>query len=193
MPEHIVVYRDGVGDGQFNEVLDRELPCIQNALAAMVSASRCSLNFIPKLLLRPQGQLTTKIVIIVCQKRHKTRLVYEESPDHFINICPGVCVDSSGGQQSIASANFIEFYLNSHTAIQGTAKSCKYSLLYDEIGLTTSELELSTYWLCYLYSRCNRSVSLATPAYYAHWASKRARNLLAGGASAGELTSISRT
>lgn len=37
MPQHIVVYRDGVGDSQFVEVLDRELPCIQNALAAMVS------------------------------------------------------------------------------------------------------------------------------------------------------------
>ena len=37
MPQHVVVYRDGVGDGQFNEVLDRELPCIQNALAAMVT------------------------------------------------------------------------------------------------------------------------------------------------------------
>jgi eukaryotic translation initiation factor 2C len=140
-----------------------------------------------------QGQLTTKISIVVCQKRHKTRLVYEESPGHYINVCPGVCVDSSGGGQSIASANFIEFYLNSHTAIQGTAKACKYSLLYDEIGLTVSELELLTYWLCYLYSRCNRSVSLATPAYYAHWASKRARNLLSGGASDGELTNISRT
>lgn len=39
MPQHLVVYRAGVGDGQFNEVLDRELPCIQNALAAMVSSS----------------------------------------------------------------------------------------------------------------------------------------------------------
>ena len=36
MPHHVVVYRDGVGDGQFNEILDRELPCIQNALASMV-------------------------------------------------------------------------------------------------------------------------------------------------------------
>jgi eukaryotic translation initiation factor 2C len=36
MPEHVVVYRDGVGDGQFDEVLDRELPCIQSALAATV-------------------------------------------------------------------------------------------------------------------------------------------------------------
>ena len=27
-----------------------------------------------------------------------------------------------------------EFYLNSHVAIQGTSKPCKYSLIYDEIG-----------------------------------------------------------
>ncbi len=44
MPEHIVVYRDGVGDGQFNEVLDRELPCIQNALASTVSLSLLSIR-----------------------------------------------------------------------------------------------------------------------------------------------------
>lgn len=36
MPDHIVVYRDGVGDGQFDEVLNKELPCIQNALAELV-------------------------------------------------------------------------------------------------------------------------------------------------------------
>lgn len=137
--------------------------------------------------------MTTKISLIVCQKRHKTRLVYEDSPDHYINICPGVCVDFTGGPNSITSSEYVEFYLNSHTAIQGTAKSCKYTLLYDEIGLKTAELEIMTYWLCYLYSRCNRSVSLATPAYYAHWASKRARNLLSAGANEQELKNISRT
>jgi hypothetical protein len=36
MPEHVIVYRDGVGEGQFNEVLDSELPAIKNALAALV-------------------------------------------------------------------------------------------------------------------------------------------------------------
>jgi eukaryotic translation initiation factor 2C len=36
LPEHVIVYRDGVGDGQFNEVLDSELPCLKNALAGLV-------------------------------------------------------------------------------------------------------------------------------------------------------------
>lgn len=137
--------------------------------------------------------MTTKVSMIICQKRHKTRFVYEDSPNHYINTCPGVCVDCTGGENSIASTEHIEFFLSSHVAIQGTAKACKYTLLYDEIGLTLGQLEIMTYWLCYLYSRCNRSVSLATPAYYAHWASKRARTLLSGGADDSELRSISRT
>ena len=59
---------------------------------------------------------------------------------------------------------------------QGTAKPCKYALIFDEIGFKLSELELLTYWTTYLYARCNKSVSYATPAYYAHWASKRAKS-----------------
>lgn len=31
-----------------------------------------------------------------------------------------------------------------------------------------AELELLTYWSCYLYARATKSVSYATPTYYAH-------------------------
>lgn len=137
--------------------------------------------------------MDSKISIVICQKRHNTRLVYEQTDGTRINICPGVCVDATGGDRSICSAVFNEFYLNSHTAIQGTAKPCKYSLIYDEIGFRISELELLTYWTCYLYARCNKSVSYATPAYYAHWASRRAKYLFAAGASDPDMQHISQT
>jgi hypothetical protein len=55
MPQHVVVFRDGVGDGQFNEVLDRELPCIQNALAGMV---RFALSSCTRLFAHALSQLT---------------------------------------------------------------------------------------------------------------------------------------
>jgi eukaryotic translation initiation factor 2C len=128
---------------------------------------------------------------VICQKRHKARFAYENSEKNYVNCCPGVCVDASGGDYSVSSALVNEFYLNSHNAIQGTAKACKYSLIYDEIGFKISELEILTYWVCYLYARCNKSVSLATPAYYAHWASKRAKSLFAAGARDIDLGSIS--
>jgi eukaryotic translation initiation factor 2C len=100
-------------------------------------------------------------------------------------------IDANSGTNSIVSGRYVEFYLNSHIAIQGTAKPCKYALVYDEIGFKLSELELLTYWSCYLYARCNRSVSLATPAYYAHWASKRARTLSSAGGSSADLIAVS--
>lgn len=178
MPAHIVVYRDGVSEGQFDLVLEHELVPIKAALTAM-------------------GYLddAVKVSIIVCQKGHHTRLVYEEKVDGVtthINPCPGLVVDASGGANSIASGTINEFYLNSHIAIQGTAKPCKYSLIYDEIGFKVSELELMTYWITYLYCRCNRSVSYATPAYYAHWASIRGKTLAAAGATSADLDIISR-
>jgi hypothetical protein len=181
MPKHVVVYRDGVSEGQFGHVLDEELRQIKEAIELMSYPE----DFV-------------KIAIVVCQKRHKTRIVYEEKGSNgllptFINPCPGLVVDSRGGNDTIVSANYNEFYLNSHVAIQGTAKSCKYSLIYDQIGMRLSDLELLTYWSTYLYVRCNRSVSYATPAYYAHWASKRCKDLVAAGASGDLLHEISET
>lgn len=177
-PETIIVYRDGVSEGQYDQVLQQELPRIHGAL------ERC--GFIPN------GQV--KVTIVVCQKRHHTRLVYEERSGReasYINPCPGLVVDARGRDRSIVSGALNEFYLNSHTAIQGTSKPCKYTLIYDEIGFRVSELELLTYWTTYLYARCNRSVSYATPAYYAHWASQRAKDLSAAGASPALLQEIS--
>jgi hypothetical protein len=49
----------------------------------------------------------------------------------------------------------------------------------DQIGIKiVGELKLLTYSTIYLYSRCNRSVSITTPAYYAHWAANIAKNLV---------------
>jgi hypothetical protein len=44
-----------------------------------------------------------------------------------------------------------------------------------------------------VYCRTNKSVSLAAPAYYAHWASKRGKVLTQAGATADDLLRISRT
>ena len=179
MPDTIIVYRDGVAESQFDQVLALELPGIRNALDH-------------------KGYPDVKISIIVCQKNHHTRLVFKKgssdeykSGDSLMNPCPGLCVDSTGGAKSIVSGKFIEFYLNSHAAILGTSKPCRYIMIHDEIGFKLSEIELLTYWTTYLYCRASKSVSYATPAYYAHWASKRAKHIFQGGGNAATLEQIS--
>jgi eukaryotic translation initiation factor 2C len=170
MPETVIVYRDGVSEGQYDQVLQHELPQIHTAIE-----------------LQGYAVEAVRVVIVVCTKGHRTRLVCSDNAGSgYVNPCPGLVVDSH-----ITSDSLNEFYLNSHAAIQGTAKPCRYTLLYDELGFKMSELQLLTYWTTYLYARCNKSVSYATPAYYAHWASKRGKELLAAGATVEQLRNIS--
>lgn len=129
-----------------------------------------------------------KISVVVCQKKHHTRLVFQQNSDsEYMNPCVGLCVDGSQSSAtngdslySITSPTLNEFYLNSHLAVLGTSKPTKYSLIYDEIGFKVSplklstcvvthfwgqnaELQLLTYWTTHLYGRCTRAVSYATP------------------------------
>jgi eukaryotic translation initiation factor 2C len=169
-PKRIVAFRDGVSDGQMKEVRDKEVAAIKGAF---------------ELLGFPDSAV--KIVFIVCQKNHHTRFFYDNRADGLINTGPGLVVD-----KDITSAVNNDFYLNSHVAIQGTCKAAKYTLLVDEVGVKLNDIEMLAYWTTYLYCRCNRSVSLATPAYYAHHLSKRGATLFAAGKGGLELIEISR-
>jgi eukaryotic translation initiation factor 2C len=101
-------------------------------------------------------------------------------------------MDASLQAGCIVGAHLNEFYLTSHAALLGTSKPARYVLLYDEIGMTLGEIQLLTFWLTHLYCRSTRSVSIATPAYYAHHAAKRGRALLQAGKSASEVGEMSR-
>jgi hypothetical protein len=106
------------------------------------------------------------MAIVICQKRHRARFVYEQggkgnnNPDpEYLNPCAGLCIDARSNANaypddmdavgSIASPNMNEFYINSHAACLGTSKPCKYTLIYDEIGLEVSVVLL---WLIILSS-----------------------------------------
>jgi len=185
-PHHIIVYRDGVADSQFSATLSSEQAALRSAVEDFNrSEDDCKISF------------------IVCQKRHHTRFFYQGGPQQEYQNSPvGLCVDAKGfgpdafnpasavnraqmgGADAlgcVVGANLNEFYLNSHAAVLGTSKPTKYILLHDEIGFKMSELQLLTFWLTHLYARCTRAVSIVAPAYYAHWAAKRGRVLLAGG------------
>merc|ERR1711988_1909624 len=132
------------------------------------------------------GYMDVKLAVVVCQKRHHTRLFYQDAEsNNYLNPCVGLCVDghegNNGEDASIANTRLNDFYLTSHLAVLGTSKPCKYTLIYDEIGIKMAELELFTHWTTHLYCRCTRAVSYATPAYYAHWAARRGKALMAAG------------
>ncbi|KAL6894479.1 hypothetical protein ACP4OV_008577 [Aristida adscensionis] len=156
-PCRIIFYRDGVSEGQFSQVLLYEMDAIRKACASL------------------QEDYLPKVTFIVVQKRHHTRLFPEnhrarDLTDRSGNILPGTVVDTM-----ICHPSEFDFYLCSHSGIQGTSRPAHYHVLFDENGFGADELQTLTYNLCYTYARCTRSVSIVPPAYYAHLGAFRAR------------------
>ncbi|XP_071730803.1 protein argonaute MEL1-like [Rutidosis leptorrhynchoides] len=156
-PHRIIFYRDGVSEGQFNDVLVHEMDKIRKACVSLEE------DYMPR------------VTFIVVQKRHHTRLFPmnhgdRASTDRSGNILPGTVVDTK-----ICHPTEFDFYLCSHAGIQGTSRPAHYHVLYDENKFSADALQMLTNSLCYTYARCTRSVSIVPPAYYAHLTAFRAR------------------
>ncbi|KIW21698.1 uncharacterized protein PV07_12869, partial [Cladophialophora immunda] len=109
-----------------------------------------------------------------------------EQADRSSNPQHGTVVD-----RGVTEARNWDFYLQAHTAIQGTARPAHYYVVYDEIfqarkvppgpfKSAADILEDLTHNMCYLYARATKSVSICPPAYYADLVCDRARCYLSG-------------
>nr|XP_034826738.1 protein argonaute-2-like [Maniola hyperantus] len=155
LPRKIFVFRDGVSEGQFAQVMNSELVAVQRAYARLDQVNK------------------PEILFLLVQKRHHTRFFMgDKNPQ---NVEPGTVVDTH-----IVHPKELDFYLVSHQAIKGTARPTRYHAICNDGNIPSDEVEQLTYYLCHLYSRCTRSVSYPTPTYYAHLACFRAKSLTHG-------------
>lgn len=70
---------------------------------------------------------------------------------------------------------YADFYLMSHAGLLGTSRPTHYTVLLDEAKLGPDQLQATAYHLAHIYARSTRSVSIASPAYYAHHVCDRHR------------------
>lgn len=160
LPNKIVIYRDGVSEGQYRTILEVELPPIQEAFKQMYGDK-------PK---------WPKVSIIVVGKRHHTRFYPTKAEDADLrshNPLPGTVVD-----RGITDHFLWDFYLQAHQGLQGTARPAHYVVIMDEIGFEQNQLEASTHKMCYLFNRATKAVSICPPAYYADLICERGRAYL---------------
>lgn len=96
-PRRIFFYRDGVSEGQFRDVIDREVASIQEACMALDRDYQPGITF------------------IVVQKRHHTRLFPMSQGDSTRsgNVPAGTIVD-----KDIVHPREFDFFLCSHDGIQ---------------------------------------------------------------------------
>ncbi|XP_077507820.1 protein argonaute-2-like [Amblyomma americanum] len=157
-PERIIFFPDGVSEGQFMEVRNREVSAIRLACQE----------------LSPNETYEPALTFIVVQKRHHMRFMPANDRDgvgRCRNVPPGTTVDSA-----VAHPFDFDFYLCSHFCLQGTSRPSHYYIVWDDSSFTADELQKLCYYLCHTYASCSRSVSIPAPVYYAHLAAYRARN-----------------
>ena len=159
LPKKIIVYRDGVSEGQFSIVLNTEFTSMKEAFDSLY------------------GKQHPKVTIIVVGKRHHTRF-YPTSTANIDpkskNTVPGTAVDRhiTGYGERVW-----DFFLQPHKALQGTAKPMHCIVIKNECGFGV-DIERMTHTLCYLWHRATKAVSIPPPAYYADKLAERGRMYL---------------
>ncbi|CAM4545268.1 unnamed protein product [Leuciscus chuanchicus] len=142
-PEKIVIYRDGVSDGQLKTVELYEIPQILKCFETIP-------NYEPKL------------AFIVVQKRINTTL-YSYGSDHFGTPSPGTVLD-----HTVTNREWVDFYLMAHSIRQGCGLPTHYIAVYNTANLTPDHLQRLTFKMCHLYWNWPGTIRVPAPCKYAH-------------------------
>ena len=114
-PKNILVYRDGVGEGQYAMVRYKEGPAIDAAIQAKCPGA--------------------KVTIVIVGKRHHTRF-FDPANGNISNPPPGTLVDTD-----VTIENGFDFFLQAHAAIKGTAKPAHYIVVRNDMNLSANMLQ----------------------------------------------------
>merc|ERR1719430_2167183 len=115
-PERLIMFRDGVSEGQFLTVLAKELMAIREACKEL------------------EADYEPPVTYLVVQKRHHTRFFPADNNKYRNgNALAGTVID-----QGINHPTEGDFYLLSHEGIQGTSRPCHYHVLWDDSGFTAA-------------------------------------------------------
>ncbi|XP_057172812.1 piwi-like protein 4 [Ursus arctos] len=144
LPARIIVYRDGVGDGQLKTLIEYEVPQL---LSSVTEAS---------------SNTSTKLSVIVVRKKCLLRF-FTELNRSVQNPPLGTVVDSEATRPE-----WYDFYLISQTASRGTVTPTHYNVIYDDNGLKPDHMQRLTFKLCHVYYNWPGLISIPAPCQYAH-------------------------
>ncbi|TMW48791.1 hypothetical protein DOY81_006130 [Sarcophaga bullata] len=142
-PDSVVIYRDGVGDGQLALCETYEIPQFESACKRMLNH-------------------TINLTFVVVQKRINTRY-FMVNNGNAENPLPGTVVDNS-----ITRANYYDFFLVSQNVRQGTVSPSHYVVLRDDSLYSPDIIQRLTYKLCFLYYNWPGTIRVPACCQYAH-------------------------
>jgi len=145
-PARIILYREGVGEGELYYVYNTELAAINTKLQEVYQ--RVNLE-IPK------------FTFIVCTKRINTR-VFMTGRNGYENPPPGTIFDTT-----LTKPERWDFFLVAQNGRQGTVSPTNYNVLYDSNNLNADKIQRLTFKQCHLFYNWSGTVAVPAVCQYA--------------------------
>lgn len=151
LPKKIVIFRNGVSDAEFRDVLDLEIRQLLPVFREVFEEQR---EYHPEFhsVMKDAGGWQPQLTVVAAMKNHGTRLFPAEGGGRAApleNVPPGTVVDSE-----ITSRHERNFFLVSHSAIPGgTVRPTYYRVLLDDMDVPADVLETFCF-LCALAALC---------------------------------------
>uniref|UniRef100_A0A674BYW6 Piwi-like RNA-mediated gene silencing 1 n=1 Tax=Salmo trutta TaxID=8032 RepID=A0A674BYW6_SALTR len=144
LPSRIIVYRDGVGDGMLQSVVNYEVPQIMESIKTMGH------DYAPKL------------TLVVVKKRISSRF-FARIDGKLTNPPPGTCIDTE-----VTRPEWYDFFIVSQAVRMGSVSPTHYNVVYDSSGLKPDHMQRLTYKLCHMYYNWQGIIRVPAPCQYAH-------------------------
>jgi len=141
-PQRIIVFRDGVGDGQLLAVKEIELASIKRALEALPQ--------------KPQ------LIFAVVTKRIQQRF-FQKQGNRLANPLPGSVVDTK-----VTSDALFDFFLVPQSVGQGTVTPTHYNVLEFSSNMQPDHFQQIAFKLCHVYFNWTGTIRVPAVCQYAH-------------------------
>ncbi|CAF3532884.1 unnamed protein product [Rotaria socialis] len=147
LPAKIIVYRDGVSDFQIIDVIENELPALN------------------EICMKAQEGYDPKLGMVIVKKRGSARFFARDPRNNhqLINPPPGTIID-----HTVTNQEWYDFYLISQMARQGTVAPTHFNVIWDRTGLKVDHMQRLTQKLCHLYYNWPGTIRVPAVCQYAH-------------------------
>lgn len=149
LPERIIVFRDGVGDGQLEMVKGYEIKQMWDCMKAAGFKKKPAFSF------------------IVVKKRVNARFFAQGGREGLSNPPPGTIVDDV-----VTKKEWFDFYIVPQSVREGTVTPTHFNVIEDEpsgyMQLKPGHFQKLAYKLCHLYYNWPGTIRVPAPCMYAH-------------------------
>ncbi|KAI6242719.1 hypothetical protein M3Y99_00177800 [Aphelenchoides fujianensis] len=157
-PERVIIFRNGVSEGDYSQVLRYEIPVIRK-------------------MLRDHFGRDNQLTYVVCTRLHNARFWLKEATrqqkNSEANVPAGTVIDTQ-----VVHPTVPEFFISTCRSQMGTAKIPRYAVLHNSLGLSMEIIQQLTMNLAFAHQIVGMPTSTPSPIYIAEEYAKRGRNLL---------------